>query len=1119
MRDPAEYDPPRAVRTPSITTASLCLAAALGCWACGGGAAEVDEGPAEPTAASPPPVAASSAGALAELPTCGPPTDARTPLPRVSEEERTLAYWLARATPAALDRTLLSPEEIAAHDRAVGSSGEDLPFARLSLAELPAHEIVAREVEERLAFIRERLENGTYVDGSGARIAPAVIARFAAVGMASLSGELRVTTASVPLRCGRDLGAFYTAPTDGSAVDLAFDRNACSTIEAQELVQVLHVEPDGSRLVRTRYALGWVAGDAPLSTALSRAEGMTLLQAPRGRPRVALTIASDDGAGIDAADDVLLAQDPTDPARVLFATESGLHRSVAIGEGALVGTRRALTRRAFLEEAFRHIDEPYGWGGGAGGLDCSELVMDVLSTFDLDMPRHSARQAEVGTFAIAIPEGMPEEERLAIADRALDHGVVLFHFPGHVMIYLGRTAEGTPRILHSFAEYLEPCASTDGTRSDLLRRVNRVTVSDLELGRGTARRAFVERIDSIVVFGRAPEPDLRDLAHTRAPLPVAFPRADRCVENVHARIFHSPAHPVRGQPLRILVTTDDDPGLATLEVIDRHGQRTRPEVHRLGGPPFAQWIEIADPPAGRLQIALGDGDRVIACDWVGILRFEPEPPDPATVPPPPYPWFWEPRISWEGDTEALFAAFVEQLFAFPEGDERTWSSLTELLRDREHNLLFDHLRLGEDSAVDDEGEPVLNLVPDCADLPYFLRAYFAWKLHLPFGYRQCSRGRAGIPPHCEDVPHTSTMEHAFTNEVEAFEWYANHMISSGVHSATARTSPLDSDTDLYPVALERRAITPGTVFADPYGHLIVVSQWIPERPGHWGSLMGADAQPDGTIGRRTFWRGTFLFTPDTRDVGAGFKAWRPILYDDETLAYTVLTNEEIDRRSGFTPYSRDQYSGNTDDFYDRMEALIDPRPVDAISRQVALVDALEESVVRRVVSIDTGEQYLRAHPGEVIPMPDGLDIFQTEGAWEDFSTPSRDMRLLVAIDTVMGFPDALRRRSERFGIGPAELDSVSAAVRARRDQELASRSFEYVGSDGQHRRVTLAEIVARAPAIEVAWNPNDCPEIRWGAAPGSDELRACARHAPSEQTQRIESTMRSWFHARARPVR
>ena len=38
--------------------------------------------------------------------------------------------------------------------------------------------------------------------------------------------------------------------------------------------------------------------------------------------------------------------------------------------------------------------------------------------------------------------------------------------------------------------------------------------------------------------------------------------------------------------------------------------------------------------------------------------------------------------------------------------------------------------------------------PDCADLPYFLRAYFAFKMGLPFGYSKCSRGGGGKPPQC-----------------------------------------------------------------------------------------------------------------------------------------------------------------------------------------------------------------------------------------------------------------------------------------------------------------------------------------------------------------------------------
>lgn len=1088
--------------------------------ACGGGAPRVDD--EHPEASEP---QATPAPPDAGLATCGPPIDPTLPLPRVRPDEQTLAYWLARTPDAELDRPLMSETEIAAHDRAIGSGGDDLAFTRVSLAEAPTHELVEREVTERLAFMRERLESGAYVGDDGAHVSAATLARFAAGTLGPIDGGLVVSLTRIPLRCGRDLAVFRSAPAAdapaGSAPDTNLDRNACSTIEAQEPVQIL-VREDGAMLVRTRYALGWIADDAALSPALTHAQITQVTSAERVRPRETTTLTSDDGATYEASPDVLLARDASDATRVLFATADGLHHSTPLAPAAVLATRRTLTRRAFLEEAFRHYGEPYGWGGD-GGLDCSELVMDVLSTFDLDLPRHSARQADAGTFSIAITPEMSERERLAIADRALDHGIVLLHFPGHVMIYLGRTSEGEPRILHAFAEYLEPCVDATGQHGDRLVHTGHVSVSDLELGRGTSRRAFIERLERVVVFGPPPEPDLQDLAQMRPAMPITFPRESRCTEDIHARFFQSPAHPVAGQTVRFIVTTDDDPGLAVIEVLDRHGHRTRPEMHRLGGPPFARWVEVPNAGYGRYQMALGDGDHVIACDFFGVARFPPVPPDPATLPVPPYPAVWTPRIRWEADTEAFFAAFVEALFAFPEGDDRTWTGLSTLLRDPEHNLLFDHLGLGEDSATEHDLRgnviPTLNLIPDCADLPYFLRAYFAWKLHLPFGMRRCSRGRAGMPPSCEELPTTSTVEHSFPNEVEAFEWYATRMISSYVHSATARTAPGDDRTDLYPVALERRSIRPGTVFADPYGHLIVVAQWIPERPGHWGSLIGADAQPDGTIGRRTFWRGTFLFTSDTRDVGAGFKAWRPIVYDDETLTYSEIPNADLDRRSGFLPFSRQQYAGTTDDWYDQMEALIDPRPVDATDRMVALVDALEESVVRRVVSIDIGETYFHDHRAEVIPMPEGIDVFQTEGAWEDFSTPSRDMRLLVAIDTVMGFPDAVERRPERSGIAPADVARVVAEVRARRDRELSARHIEYTRSDGSQQSLTLTEVVQRATAFEVAWNPNDCPEIRWGAPSGSDEVATCHRRAPADQTQRMEVAMRPWFHARARPVR
>ena len=152
-------------------------------------------------------------------------------------------------------------------------------------------------------------------------------------------------------------------------------------------------------------------------------------------------------------------------------------------------------------------------------------------------------------------------------------------------------------------------------------------------------------------------------------------------------------------------------------------------------------------------------------------------------------------------------------------------------------------------------------------------------------------------------------------------------------------------------------------------------------------------------------------------------------------------------------------------------------------------------------------------------MPEGAAIFETTGPWEDFSTPSRDLRLLIAIDVVRDFPERVTRRPERYAMPKdksvaevrAELQSVLAS-------ELSSRTFTYPRSDGSAWTLTIKDVIDRATALEMAYNPNDCVELRWGAPERSDEALTCKRSAP--RTQRAKMTeYRAWFSERRRPPR
>jgi hypothetical protein len=52
----------------------------------------------------------------------------------------------------------------------------------------------------------------------------------------------------------------------------------------------------------------------------------------------------------------------------------------------------------------------------------------------------------------------------------------------------------------------------------------------------------------------------------------------------------------------------------------------------------------------------------------------------------------------------------------------------------------------------------------------------------------------------------------------------------------------------------------------------------------------------------------------------------------------------------------------------------------------------------------------------------------------------------------------------------------------------------------------------------MAYNVNDCVELRWGASEKSDEAATCKRYAPGAQREKM-TKYRAWFHERRRPAR
>src|SRR5207302_5486563 len=173
--------------------------------------------------------------------------------------------------------------------------------------------------------------------------------------------------------------------------------------------------------------------------------------------------------------------------------------------------------------------------------------------------------------------------------------------------------------------------------------------------------------------------------------------------------------------------------------------------------PYFWLAEVASPAAGTWRATLALDRAPAGCSTISreIAVRATQPPRPSATSGS----VWPLRNTWNRATENLFSAWIEKLFDDPLDAAPSWPALHEVLRDPSRNVLFNHLGLGEDAMK-------MILRPDCADLPYFLRGYFAFKMGLPFGYSKCTRGSGGKPPKCVQWLSIQNLEAAHSSSPE-----------------------------------------------------------------------------------------------------------------------------------------------------------------------------------------------------------------------------------------------------------------------------------------------------------------------------------------------------------------
>jgi hypothetical protein len=435
----------------------------------------------------------------------------------------------------------------------------------------------------------------------------------------------------------------------------------------------------------------------------------------------------------------------------------------------------------------------------------------------------------------------------------------------------------------------------------------------------------------------------------------------------------------------------------------------------------------------------------------------------------------------------------------------------------------------------------LDIKGDCSKLPYFLRAYYAWKNGLPFGYvsdvEEITLPGAPTPEPGPSASPTPPVDLRYTpNGNRVIERHsvitrADGQFPDAIHVLTAifdlvssaayridptqEVSPLLSD--LYPARIDRESIRPGTVIYDTSGHVTLIYKVDAD-----GQIHYIDTHPDYSLTHGLYGA---KFVRSRPAMGGGFKNFRPIQLVGATRdAEGNLIGGKIvlTPSSKIADYSLEQYFGNqpspngdwrqgrfliddqTLDFQDYVRHALATETLryDPLFELNTMLGGLCQDLHDRVDAVQlavTAGISAQAHP---VALP--LNIYGTEGDWETYSTSSRDARLKTSFKEVR---DRLAQFLDEEQSHPELLNYQGKNLKSDLATQFTSASsacqIQYKKSDGTSQSVSLRSLFGRV--FSLSFDPYHCVELRWGES-SAQALQACAD----------DSSKREWYSAEQR---
>lgn len=418
--------------------------------------------------------------------------------------------------------------------------------------------------------------------------------------------------------------------------------------------------------------------------------------------------------------------------------------------------------------------------------------------------------------------------------------------------------------------------------------------------------------------------------------------------------------------------------------------------------------------------------------------------------------------------------------------------------------------------------PGLVFSADCADLVYMLRAYYAWKKGLPFGFVNLVEAR--------DPMGEGDLRATIHGNMAVSRWDVTaqtpgadirgvlQTIRDQVSTATFRIDPRIERPfaqDFYSPVISREALRPGSAIYNGEGHVVILSH-IDDA----GRIHFLDAHPDMSVTRGVY---AGQFERGDPALGAGFHAWRPFAVREGRFDHAQNTQ--------LPTFSMEQYFGP--------RAAADWRDADFSEngRNVDFVEFTRRRLARGELVYDLVAEFQFGMTGLCdafqdrarmvedadernfwrLPRPGRLEGTTPDEAfvWLAYSTPGRDRRLRGYVQRIA---DALTRHlalyADRSGLVRYAGKHPRADLQRSFDDVTSACTAAYLASDRQRIILTMRDMLVRLPGM--SFDPYHCPERRWGAQGG--ELVRCVEDGEKARWYLAQAPLRGLKPAPGQPA-